>query len=758
MDPQAPQKSNPATPKKRSAAPSRHLFIDLLAEVASKRKGLQSRNQQTSNGLVGLEREITLLANSKGVSVSALREAMRQLLRGAGKNGRVSVQPKLPKTPSVDSALEKTASALSSKRGRGRGSTTSLIAEHIAAMEAAAVVAASPLRSTKKPPVSVVVNNLSGAEACSNVRRLALFALDELLEGKEPPPPVLLPADLAAELNTPPASPRPPSMRELFVRGGSDSTCFILPHPGGSSSSGSRGSKRSRAAATSTSATEDGLENVVPSSKRARSSSSTSSSLPVLSPQKVEEQSGQDGENTENQEEREGEEQDSELNSHRLMTDSRGYCPLRARSEIIRRGDPALWPIDADSESAEGYALRCLCVSTVLRNLSFLPSAERVLSQHKAVLALAGRLLTIAHTHFDQESADWACVEEHAAHYDAHSAWWMPWIDELCENILVLLVNISGHLQCISLHESIARPLLEGLLHWATCQTAAATDPLPGHRVISPCRLALEALNRLSVNEANVSMLLATIRDGPTAGKLFDRLASWLALPEDQVTRELALSTIHYLTEPPSNASHPQGASDGCASNNATTYGLSMLAQAKPCPVAGLTSFIEMAEAKTRKIIDQYGVQALQEQPELMGTSLELVRRAGALLERLAANPVGRARFSPELELRLLGLATSRVLDATVAQLLSGCLFNLPQRDTSDTICGLIPELPSPERVARLIAPLLEKKEDPKPAIKKEDVVTKEEDKGEEKENESEKTTSPERQQPSTNPEQIAAV
>ncbi|KAH9278144.1 Trithorax group protein osa [Echinococcus granulosus] len=707
------QTSSSSSSSTSSTTNRENLFTDLFNEISSKCRCLRVRNPPLSpNGLVSLEHEIVAMANSKGVSVGALREAIRQLLQGSGKNARLLMKasaPKLPKTaPSMDSGSDKSGTGAGgagslNKRGRGRGSGTSLLADHLAAFEAAHM---TPATTIAKHTTSLLVNNLSGPEARSNIRRLALFALDELLEGKESPPPVLLPADVAAELTSPPASPRPPSMRDVFMRGGSDSTSYILPHPNGcggssNSSTGSSASMRRKRTNSSTEATSTSDK----ASKRARSSSS-SSSLPVLSPQKVDPSTDKTDIASTPPAEAMEEDEDSELNSHRLMTDSRGYCPLRARSEIIRRGDLALWPVDAASERAEGFALRCLCVSTVLRNLSFLPSCERVLANHKALLALTGRLLTVAHTHFESADADWACVEDHMTRYDSNSAWWMPWLDELCENILVLLVNILGHLQCLPLHESIVRPLLEGLVHWATCQTAAATDPLPGHRIISPCRLALEALNRLAVNDSNVAMLLATM-DTESACRLFDRLASWLALPEDQVTRELALSTLHYLSEPPVNICQQQ--IDG---NNTSTYGLSFIAQAKPCPIAGLISFIEVMETKTRRVIEQYGVQVLQDQPELMGTSLELLRRAGALLQRLAANSFGRSRFTPDLEMRVLGLATSRVLDATVAQLLSGCLLDLPQRDShSVSICDLIPKMPSSEKVAQLLAPLLKRKE-----------------------------------------------
>lgn len=762
------------TPQK----PPAHLFIDLLAEVSSKRG--QGTQRGSPNGIVGLEREITRLADAKGVSVGAFREATRQLLRG-GKNGMVSLHSRIPqKTASAEAAgLERSTSAnsLASKRARGvvggRASSTSLVSaangEHAALTSVTNPQQQQPSAKSVNP--LVVVNNLNGAEACSNVRRLALFALDELLEGKKHPPPVLLSAasELTSSLPSSPHTP-PPSMGELFQRGGSDSTCFILPHPGSYSNGSIRASKRTiNASSTISDTTGSAAAKSSPSGiKRARSSSSSSSSLPVLSPQKVEEEEKENTEcpgKVEEQVDAESGEEDSELKSHRLMADSRGYCPLRARFEIIRIGDLALWPVDGPSEESEGYALRCLGASTVLRNLSFMPSAERVLSQHRALLALAARLLSIAHYHVDltEDSSgalgDWACVEDHLTRFYSKSAWWMPWREELCENILVLLVNISGHLECLSLHESIARPLLEGLLHWATCQTAAATDPLPGHRVISPSRLALEALNRLSVSGSNVAMILATAQqNGSTDGKLFDRLVSWLALPEDQVTRELALSTIHYLTEPPGNIFQPQAPSSENASSdnntNTSSFGLSMLAQAKPCPIAGLISFVEIAESKTQRVLAQYGLHALQEQPDLMGTSLELVRRAGALLERLAANPLARNHFTPELELRLLSLATSRVLDATVAQLLSGCLYNLPQQDTSTTISGLIPELPSFSRVANILAPLMKREPEEKEEAVEETKSDEKHDSLEEEKTMKRTTVSPQH----TSPELVAAV
>ncbi|TPP61062.1 putative osa, partial [Fasciola gigantica] len=476
--------------------------------------------------------------------------------------------------------------------------------------------------------------------------------------------------------------------------------------------------------------------------KRARHSSSSSLPCPVLSPQPVEE-SQDDSEvklisrqtagsksvagNTCSPAERFLDSSDTpadvqnESEFSQLLMDANGRCPLRAREELVHHGPSCLWPDHPQANSNEARAVRCLCVSTVLRNLSFWHLAEFPLSSHKPTLALIGRVIMLGHEHVGTDDT-WQSVEEAAKRMEpSQCAWRTPsWLDDMRENALVLLVNLAGYLDLIRYEESIVRPILEGLLHWIVCPTAVAIDPFPGHRTLSPRRLALEALNRLCVHESNVDLLLSTPGSRESdLHLLFGRLAHWLALPEDQVTRELALSTMHYLTgggvsfstlsEPTTSKSRGTVASSMQISPT-SFVGTTLLSSAKPCPVSGLLSFIEMAEATTRRVIDQCGVQALQERPELMGTSLEMVRRAGALLDRLAADPTGRTRFTPTLELRLLDLVTSRVLDATVAHLLCGALHRLSLNrptlgpDTNPpTVTPLVPPIPTLSVVAKLL-------------------------------------------------------
>lgn len=622
--------------------------------------------------------------------------------------------------------------------------------------------------------VNTTSTNLRSPQACANLRELALCVIDELSKSDHGPDSnasglnrhSISRSNLCVKGNTCKAVHAPSSadhLRQLFFHGGGDTTCHIMPpfgalalpsrhwsgdavditafrkcQPSGPSSTPPPTVVREKCSSLDEVVDHEESGSLIddyegqPLNKRARHVSTSSLSCPILSPQPIDELIDQSAsssnsgtrntadsafkrEDSDQEHFRENaDDEDTEFSQ--LVVDANGQCPLRAREELVHHGSTCLWPSNAEAVSNEARAVRCLCVSTVLRNLSFLTVAESHLSCHKGTLSLIGRVLLLGHEHVGPLDT-WQTVEMAAQAMEASlCAWRTPsWLEDMRENALVLLVNIAGYLNLINFEESIVRPVLEGLVHWITCSTALSIDSFPGHRTLSPRRLALEAVNRLCVHESNVDLLLSTSKPNQSdLSKLFDRLAHWLALPEDQVTRELALSTMHYLTGGGVSLSHSSDAVPGKAltADQTSTFslptnfiGTTMLALAKPCPIAGLLAFIEAAEATTRRVIEQLGVQALQERPELMGTSLEMVRRAGSLLDRLAADPTGRLRFTPNLELRLMDLVTSRVLDATVAHLLCGALHRLsPIRSlNSEPVIPLVPPTPSLIAVAELL-------------------------------------------------------
>ncbi|CAL8072567.1 unnamed protein product [Calicophoron daubneyi] len=778
----------------------------------------KSETSKLPNGLANLEKDIITLAFSHGLSLSSVREGIRRLLhRNNGptlelipiraRNGLMlrldHVNPLLPHlTPQTgpiasnnlnDGTIATPTGLRSRKRGRqtasgthfgygaspsaGLGSSSGSLTGNASSQNLLATGKSECPVVWATARVTTAACSFRSPEACSNLRELALFVVDELVHPSE--------ASQESELQPPDngdslrieetkhlsGSSEDTTMlslrsdpvvylKELVLQGGGDTTCHIMPPFGASCPAGHWDSEEGLVATnkrnesnkswqgmmSSSSGISDKLpcpadalstpppevvkekctprheladenesiesaegEDGQPLIKRARHTSASSLSCPILSPQPIdeipEEGSGiKDG--VSNMEKKppgcvvtNGEDtvDENENEFSQLIMDANGRCPLRAREELVYHGPICLWPNHADTDSNEARAVRCLCVSTVLRNLSFLGVAESHLGSHRGVLSLIGRVILLGHEHVGPNDT-WQTVD-----CTAHSmnpslcAWRTPsWLEDMRENALVLLVNVAGYLDLINFEESIVRPVLEGLIHWIICPTAVSIDPFPGHRTLSPRRLALEALNRLCVHESNVDLLLCTPNPHSSdLSRLFDRLANWLALPEDQVTRELALSTMHYLTgggvsfnSPSESNPGKPGSADSSSGSSIHNYpGTTMLASAKPCPISGLLSFIEAAEATTRRVIDQYGVQALQERPELMGTSLEMVRRAGALLDRLASDPTGRTRFTPNLELRLMDLVTSRVLDATVAHLLCGALHRL-------SLNSPIPELP----------------------------------------------------------------
>ncbi|XP_077949949.1 AT-rich interactive domain-containing protein 1B-like isoform X2 [Gasterosteus aculeatus] len=72
---------------------------------------------------------------------------------------------------------------------------------------------------------------------------------------------------------------------------------------------------------------------------------------------------------------------------------------------------------------------------------------------------------------------------------------------------------MAGQLDLSRYPESICLPVLDGLLHWMVCPSAEAQDPVSsagGVSPLTPQRLVLECLCKLSIRDSNVDLLLAT--------------------------------------------------------------------------------------------------------------------------------------------------------------------------------------------------------------------------------------------------------
>lgn len=359
--------------------------------------------------------------------------------------------------------------------------------------------------------------------------------------------------------------------------------------------------------------------------------------------------------------------------------------------ECYARDEASLYLI---SESQDTVARRCLSISNILRNLTFVPGNETVFANSETFLAILGRILLLHHKHpvrtqtirnYDREDDN--DFSDSCSSLQGENEWWWDYLIQLRENMMVAVANIAGHMQLANYEEIIARPCLDGLLHWAICPSAHGQDPFPSSgptSVLSPQRLALEALCKICVTDANVDLVIAT----PPFSRLENLcsvLTRHLCKNEDQVLREFSVNLLHYLAS--------------AESSMARTVALQ-----SPC-ISYLVAFIEQAEQTALGIANQHGINYLRENPDSMGTSLDMLRRTAGTLLHLARHPDNRPLFLQQ-EQRLLGLVMSHILDQQVALIISRVLFQVSRGGGAcESPVKKVKRRPLPQNAAAKLAP-----------------------------------------------------
>ncbi|XP_068608159.1 AT-rich interactive domain-containing protein 1B [Brachionichthys hirsutus] len=211
-------------------------------------------------------------------------------------------------------------------------------------------------------------------------------------------------------------------------------------------------------------------------------------------------------------------------------------------------------PLSTTSAWQDSLAKRCLCVSNIVRSLSFIPGNDSDMSRHPALVLLLGKLLLLHHQH--PERNRWPPGHRRDERQDpglssSKEEWWRECLSLLRENAMVTLANISGQLDLSTYPDTICLPILDGLLHWMVCPSAEAQDPFPSaapHSQLTPQRLALECLCKLSILGANVDLLLATPPFGRQE-KLFTILVRFVGQRKAQVYREMAVAVLSHLAQ-----------------------------------------------------------------------------------------------------------------------------------------------------------------------------------------------------------------
>ncbi|KAG7501142.1 AT-rich interactive domain-containing protein 1A-like [Solea senegalensis] len=320
-------------------------------------------------------------------------------------------------------------------------------------------------------------------------------------------------------------------------------------------------------------------------------------------------------------------------------------------------------PLSTLSDWQDSLAGRSVCISNIVRSLSFVPGNDLEMSKHPGLLLLLGRLVLLHHRHPERKQAPVTYEKEEEVDEGVsceREEWWWDCLEVLRENCLVTLANISGQLDLSLYPESICLPLLDGLLHWAVCPSAEALDPFPTlgpHGSLSPQRLVLETLSKLSIQDNNVDLILAT-PPFSRLEKLYGSLVRLVGERKVAVCREMAVVLLANLAQGDSLAARAIAVQKGSVGN--------------------LLGFLEDSLAATQYHQSQSSLLQLQGAPPFEPTSVDMMRRAARALHALAKVEENHSEFTL-YESRLLDISVSPLMNSLVSQVICDVLFMIGQ-------------------------------------------------------------------------------
>ncbi|KAL4624053.1 AT-rich interactive domain-containing protein 1B [Arapaima gigas] len=319
-------------------------------------------------------------------------------------------------------------------------------------------------------------------------------------------------------------------------------------------------------------------------------------------------------------------------------------------------------PLSTTASWQDSLGRRCICVSNIVRSLSFVPSNDAEMSRHPGLVLILGKLVLLHHEHPERKRPPQTYEREEQRDYDRGLAcssddWRWECLAQLRENAMVTLANIAGQLDLSLYPESICLPILDGLLHWMVCPSAQARDPFPGasqHSTLTPQRLVLECLCKLSVQDSNVDLLLAT-PPFSRQEKLFSTLVRYVAERKHQVYREMAVAIISNLAQ-----------GDPLAARAIALQRSS---------IGSLVGFLEDGVAMTQYQHSQHSLLHMGH-PPVEPPSINMMCRAAKALLAMAKVEENRPEFVL-YEGRLLDISISSVLNSGVAAIVCEVLFQI---------------------------------------------------------------------------------
>ncbi|XP_041828466.1 AT-rich interactive domain-containing protein 1B-like isoform X3 [Melanotaenia boesemani] len=317
-------------------------------------------------------------------------------------------------------------------------------------------------------------------------------------------------------------------------------------------------------------------------------------------------------------------------------------------------------PLCTTSAWQESLSKRCLCVSNIVRSLSFIPGNDLDMSRHPALVLLLSRLLLLHHLHPERDRSAPSYQRDEKQERGLSSSkeeWWWDCLSLLRENAMVTLANIAGQLDLSTYPDTICLPILDGLLHWMVCPAAEAQDPFPSaapYSQLSPQRLVLECLCKLSIHDGNVDLLLAT-PPYSRQEKLFSVLLRYVGQRKAQVYREMAVAVLSHLAQGDPTAARAIAMQKGS--------------------VANLVGFLEDGVTMAQYQQNPHSLLHMGH-PPMDPPSINMMCRAAKALLAMAKVEENKTEFVL-YESRLLDISISSVLNAGVVAIICQVLFHL---------------------------------------------------------------------------------
>uniref|UniRef100_A0A7N9ASD5 AT-rich interactive domain 1B n=1 Tax=Mastacembelus armatus TaxID=205130 RepID=A0A7N9ASD5_9TELE len=322
--------------------------------------------------------------------------------------------------------------------------------------------------------------------------------------------------------------------------------------------------------------------------------------------------------------------------------------------------EPRCWdeaPLSTAEAWQDALAKRCICISNIVRGLSFVPGNDADMSRNPGLVLILGRLVLLHHHHPRRKRTTPTYQrEEEQGLACSRDEWWWDCLAALRENTLVTLANISGQLDLSLYTESICLPILDGLLHWMVCPSAEAQDPFlsaGGFSSLTPQRLVLECLCKLSIQDCNVDLLLAT-PPFSRQQKLFSTLVRLISERKSQVCREMAVAVLSNLAQGDPTVARAITLQKGS--------------------VGTLIGFLEDSVAMAQYQQNPHSLLHAAAPPE--PPSINMMCRAARALLAMARVEENRTEFVL-YESRLLDISLSAALNSSVAAIMSEVLFKI---------------------------------------------------------------------------------